>query len=110
MSLVLAGITATLRTETRLASARVEQIEARAAAGKGIVWAATKLGLEGLDALPNENPVAFHFGERMIKVIVSDEMAKIDLNHADETVLAGLFQALGETEERAAQLAAFVAD
>ena len=59
---------------------------------------------------PDGRIYRWRYADADIEVQVIDELGKIDLNHADATLLAGLFRAVGSQRPEAEQLAAAILD
>jgi general secretion pathway protein K len=55
-------------------------------------------------------PQAYSFGGTKIRIAVQDELGRIDLNHADRSLLAGLFQSVGLGMDAAGGLADKIMD
>ena len=102
-------------------SARIESLQGNGAARGVVAGEAARAGVEiAVSRLLEQDPkrrwaadgraYAMPFGRAMLAVEVRDEAAKIDLNAAAPTLLAGLFEELGEPRERAARLAAAIVD
>ena len=102
-------------------SARIESLQGNGAARRVVAGEAARAGVEiAVSRLLEQDPkrrwaadgraYAMPFGRAMLAVEVRDEAAKIDLNAAAPTLLAGLFEELGEPRERAARLAAAIVD
>ena len=102
-------------------SARIESLQGNGAARGVVAGEAARAGLELavsrlLEQDPKQRWVAdgraykLPFGGADVSVAILDEAAKIDLNAAAPTLLAGLFEELGEPREGATRLAAAIAD
>jgi general secretion pathway protein K len=55
-------------------------------------------------------PQEFSFSDMTVRVAIQDELGRIDLNHADRSLLAGLFQSAGLGMDAAAALADKILD
>src|SRR5262245_22039355 len=55
-------------------------------------------------------PQEFLFGDTKARIAIQDELGRIDLNHADRSVLVGLFSSVGLDLDAAAALADNVLD
>ena len=102
-------------------SARIESLQGNGAARGVVAGEAARAGVElAASRLLAQDPkqrwaadgraYKVPFGRAEVAVTILDEAAKIDLNAAAPTLLAGLFEELGEPRERAARLAAAIAD
>lgn len=102
-------------------SARIEQIQGRVlvhrvatdqAARAGLEYALARLreGDPQLAWVPDGRSYDWAFGGVPVQVRVVDESGKVDLNAADQTLLAGLMTALGADPAQAARLAAAIED
>ena len=102
-------------------SARIESLQGNGAARGVVAGEAARAGVElAASRLLAQDPkqrwaadgraYKVPFGRAEVAVAILDEAAKIDLNAAAPTLLAGLFEELGEPRERAARLAAAIAD
>jgi general secretion pathway protein K len=102
-------------------SARIESLQGNGAARGVVAGEAARAGVEiAVSRLLAQDPrqrwaadgraYTLPFGRATLAVEVRDEAAKIDLNAAAPTLLAGLFEQLGEPRERAARLAAAIVD
>lgn len=100
------------RREVRHALRRVAHAEARAAAESGVSIALMRL----LAADPDERWVAdgaqhtVSFGSAEMRIAVTPEDGKVDLNQASETLLAEVFTAAGLEFDEAQAMAGRVAD
>ncbi|MEF9979076.1 MAG: type II secretion system protein GspK [Thermomonas sp.] len=102
-------------------SARIESLQGNGAARGVVAGEAARAGVEyAVSRLLEQDPeqrwavdgrgYKLPFGRAEVVVEVRDEAAKIDLNAAAPTLLAGLFEELGEPRERATRLAAAIVD
>lgn len=95
ISIMAAGFSYAMRTETWLTIHQVDSAQARNLAEAGL-W----LAVADLLKPPQERywpadgtPVAAEFGEATISLSIQDEAGKIDLNEADPVLLLGLLEA-----------------
>jgi general secretion pathway protein K len=113
LSAIAAGLTATARTDLRIARNAADAAMARALAEAGVargvlaaVEASLGAGPRGMRAVPSVSPPAFG---RSASVQIEAEAGKVDLNLAPRALLAELFVALGAERGRADALADAVA-
>ena len=112
LALIAASFTRTTRTEINLTRNLIGQAKAEALADAGIHWAAAKLSepaatggwtIDGkIQSLPLED------GE--VRVLISDEGGKIDLNAASRELLEALFLSLNQNIDQSAALADAIVD
>ena len=102
----------TARVENLQGDVLVRGLQADSAARAGLEYALTRLQLVEADRRwhPDGRPYRWRYAGAEIELRVVDESGKIDLNRADAALIAGLLQALGETGQDAARLAAAVVD
>ena len=101
MAIMAASFTYTMRAETAMTTFAMERAQARALADAGIAYAATKLLLapDPENPWPTEgSPRDWRYGAGVVTLSVVDSSGKIDINHADRNLLAGLFSAHGFEE------------
>ena len=102
-------------------SARIESLQGNGAARGVVAGEAARAGVEyAVSRLLDQDPARrwavdgrayeLPFGGAAVAIEVRDEAAKIDLNAAAPTLLAGLFEELGEPRERATRLAGAIVD
>lgn len=102
-------------------TARMESLQGRLLSRGVIADEAARAGLEyaltrvndsdpRLQWRPDGRDYAWRFGDARVRVRIVDESGKIDLNAADNTMLTGLWQALGVEQAQAAQLAGAIMD
>ena len=114
--LLLSGLVAvfafTSRIEGLQGSAVRTRLAGQLAAEAGIEVAARHLSQADPARrwFPDGRPYGFAFAGHRVEIRVLDEAAKLDLNAADATLLAGLMRALGFPEERATQLSGAIQD
>jgi len=112
LSLIAAAVLSLTRTETNLARNLIESGRAEALADAGVHRAIAALLLRDVAARPRADGSAYHwqFYEDDVLISVQDEAGKIDLNHAPDRLLAGLFKAVGFDPEATNRLVAAVRD
>jgi general secretion pathway protein K len=102
-------------------TARMERLQERVlsrglvaeqAARAGLEYALVRIALDDprRQWRPDGRVYHWRYANADIEVRVIDELGKIDLNHADATLLAGLFRAAGSQRAEAEQLAAVILD
>lgn len=102
-------------------TARMERLQERVlsrglvaeqAARAGLEYALVRIALDDprRQWRPDGRVYRWRYAGADIEVRVIDELGKIDLNHADATLLAGLFRAAGSQRAEAEQLAAVILD
>lgn len=102
-------------------AARVEYLQGRTLSDGVVADEAARAGLEyamtrvvDLDQsrqwLPDGRDYDWHYGDADVKITITDESGKIDLNAADLDLLAGLMQAEGVERTAARKLAAAIMD
>lgn len=102
-------------------SARIESLQGNGAARGVVAGEAARAGLElAVSRLLEQDPqqrwaadgraYKLPFAGADVSVAILDEAARIDLNAAPPTLLAGLFEELGEPREPATRLAAAIVD
>ena len=102
-------------------TARMERLQERVlsrglvaeqAARAGLEYALVRIALDDprRQWRPDGRVYRWRYAGADIEVWVIDELGKIDLNHADATLLAGLFRAAGSQRAEAEQLAAVILD
>ncbi len=108
LAAIAASFVTTMRTETVVARNQIDNAEARALADAGFHRAVLALAAEG-EALPRDGSLRdWTFAGGRVRTSIQAEAGKIDLNGADEVLLAGLFTAAGADDPEA--LAAAVVD
>ncbi|GAP67136.1 type II secretion system protein K [Mizugakiibacter sediminis] len=111
-AILLGGFAAMARTEIVQARYQRDHAEARYAAEAGLARAVAALR-ENDPArrwIPDGRPYTFRFEEAEVRVEVTDESGKLDLNAADAPALRRLFAAAGADPARAEALADAVLD
>jgi general secretion pathway protein K len=112
LSAVAVSFLTSSTTSYRLSRNATEAAQAEAAVEAAIVRAV--LGL--LDSRRERRwrvdgtPMEFSFGGVKVRVAIQDELGRIDLNHADHSLLAGLFQSVGLGIDPAGRLADKILD
>lgn len=110
LGMVVAGIALlSSRGDATRARQLVQRIQAKHAADSGIDLGILEI-LGGRKALLGPMRYTFTVGEFTVVVDITDETGKIDLNHADERLLAAYFKAAGLAEQQAQNLAAQITD
>jgi len=106
LALIALSFLSTGNVSYALSHTSLESAQRQAAAEAGLVRAV--LGI--LDPRPEKRwrvdgvPREFVFGENKMRIAVQDELGRIDLNQADQALLAGLFQSQGLNAGDAASL------
>lgn len=101
------------RTETLLSRNQVFVARAQVLADAGIERALYELFKPATDAArwkPDGRTHAWEFDGAVVRIVVRDESAKIDLNQAPETLIKGLLRNSGLNEEEVARLSDAIAD
>lgn len=100
------------RTEGLEGRAQVDGVRGQALARAGVEYALTRVGLPDVRRQwrPDGRPYTWAFADGSIEVRIVDEDGKVDLNHADGPLLAGLMRAVGIERGRAEQLAGAIID
>ena len=110
LSVILAGSFAAVHIQAKSVAAGEELLKLELAAKSGLELAAFKIATKGRYADEPLLPMMQKFGEIEVIIDWSPEMKKIDINLADETVLAGYFTQKGLLPRDAEVLAARIAD
>jgi general secretion pathway protein K len=111
LSLVLIGVTAASRSTLDAANRHLLRAQAQMAIESAVEHAASTLaGARG--TLPSlvTAPSTIEVGGFRVRVSVRSERGKVDLNFADQALLAALFRAAGASQDKANALAAAVED
>ncbi len=112
LALIAASFMRTTRTEINLTRNLIENAEAEALADAGVYLAI--LALMDTDATKRPRadgtPYQVNFGDAEIIISVQDEGGKIDLNHAPDELLHGLFVSVGVESREADALVDAIAD
>ena len=98
LTILAAGYSYAMRTETKLTIHGLELARARAIAEAGLWLAVADLLQPRLKRqwLADGTPYQLNFGEGQIHLRVQDEAGKIDLNSADDALLHGLLEKASE--------------
>lgn len=110
---LVVGVYAVLtRTETLQARFLIDTTAARYAAEAGIHRAAFELRNPDVETrwVADGRPYQMYFGDAVLEIRISDESGRVDLNRAEEDLLAELFISRGVEEVEAIHLAAAIAD
>lgn len=112
LTILAAGYTATMRTETKLTAQQLHAAQSRALAEAG-VWLAINnlLGPENLRKWPTDgtaNNVNLFNGS--INIQIQDEAGLIDLNTASSKLLLGLFKSVGLDDNSATRIVDAILD
>lgn len=112
LAVLAAGFAGDTRTESRLARNRLANAQAEALADAGVHDAAWRLHERPWYELRPEGGTRYGFaldgGE--VRVEITDEESRIDLNQAPAPLLAGLIEAVGGDPELAETMASRIAD
>ncbi|WP_133478813.1 general secretion pathway protein GspK [Cognatilysobacter segetis] len=100
------------RTEGLQGHALVDGVQADQAARAGLEYAMTRVAAPDprRQWRPDGRPYRWSFADADIEVRIVDEDGKVDLNHADATLLTGLMVAVGIERPRAEKLAGAIID
>lgn len=110
---LVVGVYAVLtRTESLQARFLIDTTAARYAAEAGLHLAVFELRNPDLETrwVADGRPYELRFGDAVLEIRVWDESGRIDLNRAEEDLLAELFMSRGVEEMEAVHLAAAIAD
>ena len=102
LSVMAASFAYSMRTETSLATFAMERAQARALAEAAIAYAAQKLLLQPDPESPwpvEGTPKTWRFGGGEVSISVVESTGKIDLNHANRELLAGLLSNEGLADD-----------
>lgn len=102
-------------------TARIESLQGRMASEGLVAEEAARAGIEYALVRVNDNDprrqwrpdgrdYVWRFDRAAVRIKIVDESAKINLNLADATLLAGLWRALGVEQDQAARLASAIID
>lgn len=111
MSLITIAVVGAARSVVNSASQQLVRVQAQAAIESAVEWAAYTLA-EAKGTIPEilANPKTLVIGGFTVRITARPERAKVDINFADEPLLAGAFRAAGADPSRAGQLASAVED
>jgi len=100
------------RTENLQGRALVDGVQAEQAARAGLEYALTRVALPDprQQWRPDGRPYRWSFADADVEIRIVDEDGKVDLNHADATLLTGLLAAVGIERPRAEKLAGAIID
>jgi general secretion pathway protein K len=112
LAILLGGYALVARTEGLQARYQFAQAQARYAAEAGLARAAYALRQSdpGQRWRSDGQPYTFHFDNATVRVRITAEDGKVDLNTATPQVLDGLFRSLGVDDERARALSSAIQD
>ncbi|NCT66780.1 MAG: general secretion pathway protein GspK [Rhodanobacteraceae bacterium] len=112
LSILLGSFSLIARTENLQARHLFDTTQARYAAEAGLNLAVYELRKSDPAArwVGDGRPYTFGYGDAEIEVRITDDSGKIDINAADETMLANLFTARGVPLDKAQALADAVLD
>ena len=106
LALIAAGVARLSRADLNLARNLVEATKAELAADSALWTAVHAIVNGGPEAWLTDGTVyAWRFGEAEVRVRVTDELGRIDINAASPELLAALFVAAGPEPEEATALA-----
>ncbi len=106
LALIAGGVARLSRADLNLARNLVEATKAELAADSALWTAVYTIVNGGPSAWPPDGTVyAWRFGEAEVRVRVTDELGRIDINAAPPELLAALFVAAGTEPEEATGLA-----
>jgi general secretion pathway protein K len=111
MSLITIAVVGAARSVVNSASQQLVRVQAQAAIESGVEWAAYTLA-EARGTVPEilSGPKTIVIGGFTVRITARPERAKIDINFADEPLLAGAFRAGGADPSLAERLASAVED
>jgi len=111
LALIAAGVTRVSRADLNLARNLAEGTQAELAADSALRTAIYTILNGGPQAWRIDGTVyAWRFGDAQVRVRVTDELGRIDINAASPDLLAALFVAAGVVPEDATRLAEAVAE
>jgi general secretion pathway protein K len=106
LALIAGGVTRLSRGDLNLARNLAEGAQAELAADSALWTAVYRIVSEGPQAWPPDGTVyAWRFGDSEVRVRVTDELGRIDINAAPPELLAALFVAADTAPEEATGLA-----
>ena len=106
LALIAGGVARLSRADLNLARNLVEATKAELAADSALWTAVYTIVNDGPAAWPPDGTVyAWRFGGSEVRVRVTDELGRIDINAAPPELLAALFVAAGTAPEEATELA-----
>jgi general secretion pathway protein K len=112
LSIVLGSFALLARSESLQARHYYDGTRARYAAEAGIAQAAYALAFpdQAQRWLPDGRPYTLDYADMALEIRITDESGKLDINAADEGMLARFFEGQGLELERAVALAAAIID
>ena len=112
LSALIGAFALTAKTEALQGRVLYHGIAAEQAARAGLDYAITRIEQADprLQWLPDGRDYRWQFADAGITVKIVDESGKVDLNQADATLLAALFEVAGTPRDRAAQVAGAILD
>ena len=111
LALLAGGVARLSRSDLNLARNLVESTKAELAADSALWTAVQAIVNGGPEAWRTDGTVyAWRFGEAEVRVRVTDELGRIDINAASPELLAALFEAAGTEPEEATGLAEAVVE
>ncbi len=111
LALIAGGVARLSRADLNLSRNLIEATQAELAADSALWTAIYMIVSGGPDAWRTDGTVyAWRFGEAEVRVRVTDELGRIDINAAPPELLAALFMAAGTEPEEATGLADAVAE
>lgn len=111
LALIAGAVTRLSRADLNLARNLAEGAQAELAADSALRTAIYRIVNDGPQAWPPDGKVyAWRFGDAEVRVRVTDELGRIDINAAPAGLLAALFEAAGAEAENAASLAGAVVE
>jgi general secretion pathway protein K len=113
LTIIASSFAYSSRTETLLSRNQVAMARAQVLADAGIERALYELFKPATDAArwkPDGRTHVWEFDGAVVRIVLRDESAKIDINQASEALLKGLLKNAGLNEEEVARLADAIAD
>ena len=112
LTALVGGFALVSRVEALQGRVLVSGASASAVARAGLEYALTRIDHADprLQWAPNGTPHAWRFGGAEVEVVVIDENGRVDLNHADATLLGGLLERVGVEPLLGARLAGAIVD
>lgn len=111
LSLIALNISTTSRLELKLAANLIEAARARQTTDAGINWALWSLQQPNTaNWLADGSQRTLELDDIAVRVAITDEHGKIDLNQGHPTLLQGLFVAVGVGQDEAVALADAILD
>jgi general secretion pathway protein K len=113
LTVIASSFAFTSRTETLLARNQVDAVRAQLLADAGIERALYELSKPASDPArwkPDGRTYVWHFDGVVVRVVLRDESARINLNRAPEALIKGLLKYCGLSDAEVARLADAVFD